>query len=133
MKTRLTWIIGLLLSHLLLFIAGSATGRYVTFNYVAGEAERADTRVNMGHYIAYRDIASDIKSGRYGSAKCNADLIASSLFDDARRCAASKDCWDLIEKEQRERVPEAVGKIPLPFDYIEPKNGIRRCAGDTAR
>ncbi len=128
MKSRLILIVLFLISHGVAFLVGSATGRYFTFGDLVRETQRADTWVNLGHYAAYRDIASDIKGGNYRSAKCNAELIASLLFDDARRCARNTECWNSLDEAQRARIPEALGKAPVPFDYIEAKDGIRRCA-----
>lgn len=130
---RLLWIVALLISHLLFFFIGSATGRYLTFHSFARQTEKAEAQENIGRYIVYRDLAGDMKAGRHKNAKCSADLLASSFFDDARRCAANSECWGSLPQDQVQRMPEVTGSIPLPFDYIEAKNGIRRCPGERGR
>lgn len=124
---RRTWILVLVCSHLLLLLVGSGLGRYLTFQSFTRQAEKADMEVNIGRYITYRDLASSLKAGNYNSAKCSADLIASSFFDDVKRCAAHKDCWGSLRGDQVERIPEVTGLAPVPFDYINAANGVRRC------
>ena len=127
MRKKITWFVILVASHLLFFLAGSTTGRYVTLKYFAHETEKANASVSAGHYVVYRDIAVDIKARKYDEAKCKAELIASSLLDEAKSCMAAAECRDSIEIDVRAKIPEVLGNTPLPFDYLEAKNGVRRC------
>ncbi len=105
----------------------------MALTYFTGETEKANATVSLGQYTIYRDIAIDIKNGMNDRAKCRAELGASSMVDTVRLCAANRDCRQAIEKEAREVATEVLGQSPLPFDYIQSKNGIKRCPDSTQR
>jgi hypothetical protein len=127
MKKKITLIVVLVISHLLFFFGGVARGRHTILNYMSSETERADAVVTLGQYSIYRDIAENIKTRKYDNAKCSADLGASSTFDDIKACIANQTCRNSIEEKVREIAPEALDGSTLKFDYLESKNGIRRC------
>ena|ERR1700730_1284290 len=132
MKKRLVLVVVLVISHLLFLVGGTIAGRHTALKYFVTETEKADARVTLGHYAVYRDIAVDIKAGKYDKAKCRAELGASSMFDEVKACVANKNCGPSVEKEARQSAPEVLGQGPLAFGYIASKNGIRQC-GDGSR
>ena len=127
MRRRLIWVFVLLASHLLFFIGGAALGRHNAFTDFIRQTERADAKVMFGHYTVYRDIAVDIGTKRYDRAKCNAELIASSLLDDARACIDKPECKSAVEDDARKVAPEVIGQAPVRFSYIAARGGVRSC------
>ena len=131
MKNKIVWTVVLLISHTLFFVGGDIRGKYLAAHYVRMDFEMADAAVVLGQYSVARDIAVNIKAGKYDDAKCSADLEASSKLDDLKSCLSKQKCRLSIEKRTQEIAPEALSQIPLKFDYKKSENGIRRC-DDTA-
>jgi hypothetical protein len=77
--------------------------------------------------MEYRDIALNIKAGRYDSAKCAAELGASAMYDDLKSCLANQDCRAAVEQEMRKAAPEVLGEAPLKFTYLKSKDRVRSC------
>jgi hypothetical protein len=114
----MVWIVVLAASYVAIFIAGSALGRHNALSYFTNQTEKWDARVSLGHYTAYRDIAVAIKTASYDRAKCSAQLLASAMLDEVKRCIANNACRGFLEKEAQESAPEALGQAPLPFTHI---------------
>jgi hypothetical protein len=129
MKTKITLIVTLVVSHVAVFLAGVIIERKLAFSYFVRETNAAAASVSFGHYINYRNIAVDVKAAKYDNALCQAQLTASSFLDELRACAADATCKVSLQKEARQLAPEVFGGAPVPFTYIESKNGIRRCDG----
>jgi len=127
LKKKIGWAVLLVVSHILILIGGSVIGRHDAIDDLFGQAEKADAQVALGRYTIYRDMAKDIKTGRYERAQCSARLGASSMYDNVKTCLAKSECRDSIEKKAHEVAPELLGEVPLEFEYLESKNGIRHC------
>lgn len=117
----------LLTSHLAAYILGSIVNRQVMLSSISNEFKQANAHVNLGRYMEYRDIALDIKAGRYDSAKCAAELGASATYDDLKSCLASQDCRAAVEQEIHKAAPEVLGESPLKFTYLKSKDRVRSC------
>lgn len=111
----LLWVILLLITHTFAFIFGSMRGRYVTQNYLAQEFEKADAHVVLGHYLAYRDIALGIQASQNSRAKCEAEMMATNMFDSLTNCLANEECKEGLSKKAREFAPEVLGEKPVPI------------------
>jgi len=127
MGKRVVWGIALLASHLLFFAGGSVLARHGALGDFVQQTKRADAQVTLGHYSAYRDIAVEITTKRYDRAKCNAELMASSMLDDVKACVGNPNCKGALEEHVRKVAPEALGQSPVPFGYIAMKGGGRSC------
>jgi hypothetical protein len=127
MRKRVIWGIVLVASHLLFFAGGSALARHTALGDFIRQTERADAQVTLGHYTVYRDIAVEISSRRYDRAKCNAELLASSMLDDVKGCLGNVTCRGAVEENVRKVAPEVLGQAPVAFGYIALKGGGRSC------
>jgi hypothetical protein len=127
MKRKIAWAVVLVISHLLVLVMGFITANRASLNRFVRETETIDAQVTLGHYTIYRDIAIDLKAGRYDRIKCSAELAASSMLDDIKTCLASQACKSAIEKTAKASAPEVLGEAPLQFAYIESKGGLRHC------
>ena len=119
----------LILSHLAFYGLGSIINRHTMLSAFAREYEKSQAVVNMGLYADYRYIALAIKAKQYEYALCNAQLGASSRYDDLKECLASQDCKLTVEEDLRRDAPEVLGQAPLGFTYIKSKDGIKSCDG----
>lgn len=92
------------------------------------EFKKSNSMLNLGRYIEYRNIATQIKSGNYDSALCSSELGASSMYDDLKTCLADNNCKDgEFENKVRGVAPETLDKTPLEFNYRDIESGIRSC------
>ena len=117
----------LLITLLVAFFAGAVFGGRVSDNYLAKTFNEANMPVMLSHYESYRDIARAIEIHNYDMAKCRAELGASVMLDTLRACQKDINCKNIIEKGIRESSPEVEGKLPLGFDYLQTKKGIKNC------
>jgi hypothetical protein len=127
LRNKTALVVLFIISNVLFFIGGSATGRYITTNYLLREVKNANAEIELGNYTIYRDIASDINLRKYAAAKCLADLSASSMFDDVKACAANQECKKTLETKIRANAPEVFGEATLKFIYLKSKDGIKSC------
>lgn len=129
MKPKITWLLILLVTHLVAFVVGSEVEKRFAFKYFAEQTRSADAKVAFGHYVNYRNIAVGIKEAKYQEALCQAELTASSFLDDLRTCISNVTCRAALENEPKQIAPELFAGSSLPFTYIEAKNGVRKCNG----
>lgn len=115
-KKTVLWSLVLLLSYVAAFIVGSATGRQTTLKYYSEEFETANAHVLIGHYSAYKNIASNIRESRYGNAKCEAEMMATAMLESMKSCMADANCKQAVSKKAREFAPESLGEAPIPFE-----------------
>jgi len=128
MKKIIIWALVLLASHATFFIVGDTRGKHIAMKFYIEEIKKADSQVALGRYRIYRDIVSNIKTGRIDRAICGAELQASGYLDDIKSCLADKECRGTIDKATRKVAPEAFGEVPLKFHYwSKSPNGIRQC------
>jgi len=119
MKKTAIWIALLAVTHTFFFAACAAFGRHNALTDFVRQTKNADAQVNLGVYTVYRDIAIAIAGGRYDRAKCQAEVMASSMLDDIKRCVAESGCRSVIGASVQKIAPEALGQVPLPFKYLE--------------
>ena len=118
-------------SHSVFYFIGSVVNRQVMLNSSSVEFKKINSKVNLGRYIEYRDIALQIKSESYDSATCAAELGASSMYDDLKSCFANNNCEGEFAKKVQNVAPEVLGEAPLVFVYRDIKNGIKSCEEKT--
>lgn len=114
-------------SHLATFILGWGVNRHVLMQRIASEDLISGAEVDLGLYMDYRDTAIAIIEKRLESALCAAQLGASGRYDDIKHCLADSRCKASVEQRVREHAPELLGEVPLKFEYIEARNGVRSC------
>ena len=119
MRKSAIWIASLAVTHALFFVGGAALGRHNALTGFVGQTKDAEAQVSLGRYTVYRDMAIAITGARYDRAKCTAEVLASSMLDDVKRCVADSGCRSVIEANAQKMAPEALGQAPLPFKYIE--------------
>ena len=115
----LTLSLGLILGMLFGYKRGVAI---VSYGY-----ESVDNFNTFARYEGARDIASALKKKDYETAKCLADLEASSGFDYVKECMENVQCARYIADDVKKRTPEILNNSRKSFDYLYVKNGIRRC------
>ncbi len=119
MKKSVTWIVLLAATHVLVFVAGAAIGRRAALNDFVDQTRRAEAQVSLGRYTAYRDMAVALTTARYDRAKCEAEVLASSMLDDVKRCVAESTCRGTIAAKAQHVAPETLGQVPVPFKYVD--------------
>lgn len=126
--------VALVATHALVFVGGTATGRYLTMGFVLKEVEKADAEVVLGHYTIYRDIAKALRMAKHDDALCSAELAASSMFDDVKECMTKQECANAITKTSERSAPEVLTQSkPVDFHYLPSQDGIRRCSSRDER
>ena len=65
----LLWGAFLLMTHAVLFVAGSVRGQNITLEYYTEEFLGSDAQVGLAHYSIYRDIANYIKTQKNTKAQ----------------------------------------------------------------
>ena len=78
-------------------------------------------------YIGNAAISKAIRSGKPGSAQCDADLRASFQYDELKACLADSKCAAGIVDVARGEAPELLSDGPVPFRHY--KDG-EACAPD---
>lgn len=117
----------LIISLLGVFFGGAVFGGRVSDSYLAKKFNEANMPVILSHYKSYRNIARAIELQNHDMAKCHAQLGASVMFDALRACVDDINCKNIIEKRIREDAPEVEGKLPMGFEYMQTKKGIKSC------
>lgn len=131
-RKKIVFAAMLVVSHVIVFVGGTLTGKQATTSWFVGETQVADAQITLGHYTIYRDIALDIDAGRIGKAKCNAELGASAMFDGVKDCMLDGSCKAKLQQFVLQSAPEISGGVPVPFHYIATKGGRKNCGGDKA-
>ncbi|MCL2523690.1 MAG: hypothetical protein FWF20_00730 [Betaproteobacteria bacterium] len=127
MRRHIVFAVILVVSGVTFFVSGVWAGRKLAIGWFADESQIAFAQVELGHYTVYRDIALDIIAGRTKRAKCNADLLASSMFDSLKDCMLEEVCKARLQQSIVRSAPEVLGEIPVPFDYIPMVDGRGNC------
>ncbi len=127
LKRKIALVVILLLSHSAVYVLGSFINRQAMLSALSAQFNRTNASLNLGRYTEYRDIALDVKAGKYNNAKCSAELGASAMYDDLKSCLANQGCKGAIEQKIREAAPEILGEAPLKFTYLKSKDGIKSC------
>lgn len=131
MKKIIIWILILIVSHVAVFIGGSVLGGRISKAYLSQEFEKVNAPISLFHYVQFRDLVKSINTGELDTAKCGAELGASSNLDDVKACLASDYCKDSIVNEVRKKAPEIFSGAPLGFDYKKETEmefgAVRRC------
>ena len=91
------------------------------------EFKKSLSMLNLGRYVQYRDIVTQIKSGNYSRAMCSSELGASLMYDELKTCFIDNNCNGEFEKKVRDVAPEVFGEAPLEFKYRDEENGVRSC------
>lgn len=130
MTTKRKIVIGiiLLISHLIFFGLGSSLTQKSMNHSFRNGLWRSNAELNLGRYVEYRDISSDINAGKYDFAKCPADLGASELYEKLQSCLRNQECKLILDKLDAHKVaPELFDKKPAGFKYYVINDGIRSC------
>jgi len=127
MRNNVVFAVILLASHMIFFVGGAFTGKQITTSWFVGETLVADAQITLGHYTTYRDIALDIDAGRIGTAKCNAELGASAMFDGVKDCMLEEICKTRLQQLVLQNAPEISGGSIIPFVYAATKDGRKNC------
>ena len=117
----------LLLMLFLGLILGMLIGYKRGVAIVAYGYESVNNFNTFARYESARDIASALKKKDYETAKCLADLQASSGFDYVKECMENEQCAKYIGDDVKKRTPEILTNSHKSFDYLHVTNGIRRC------
>lgn len=115
-KKIIFWVVVLFITHSLVFVGGAMRGKNITQASFEQAFEKADAHVILGHYSAYRDIALGIQSAGNGRAKCEAELMATTMFESLSRCLADRECKNEIESKAKQVAPEVLGDRPFPIE-----------------
>ena len=110
------WGVILVVTHGLVFLAGSVTGKHMTSEYLEHEFEVANASVVLSHYSIYRDIALKIDAAKVDSAKCEAEINATAMFDGLGTCLKQPYCKDALRLKSHEFAPEVFGEAPVPIE-----------------
>jgi hypothetical protein len=105
-KKNILWVLLFLITHALFFVGGSMRGRQITLLSLEQEFENSNSQITLSHYSEYRDIALDIQAAKYSRAKCDAELMATAMFDGLANCLESENCKRNLSKKAREFAPE---------------------------
>lgn len=73
----------------------------------------------LAAYIGNAAISKAIRSGRPGSAQCDADLRASFQYDELKVCLADPKCAAGIVDVARTEAPELLKDGPVPFRHYK--------------
>lgn len=73
----------------------------------------------LAAYIGNAAISKAIRSGKPGSAQCEADLRASFQYDELKACLADPKCAAGIVDVARAEAPELLKDGPLPFRHYK--------------
>jgi hypothetical protein len=119
MKKTVGWIALLAATYVLVFIAGAAIGRRAALNEFVDQTKTAEAQLSLGRYVVYRDMAVALTKARYDSAKCQAEVLASSMLEDVKRCVAERACRAAIAAKAEQLAPETLGEVPVPFKYVD--------------
>lgn len=130
MNKRIVLLVAIILSHAVVLIIGAYIGVKRTKNEFIAHFISNKYEVMLGQYIAYRNIAMHIRDKKIELAKCNSDLMASTLLDSLRSCMNDSSCSKFIESGIHDSAPEVIDQSRLPFDYISSKNGKKECDGN---
>ncbi|MBI3562425.1 MAG: hypothetical protein HY080_12000 [Gammaproteobacteria bacterium] len=114
-KSKVVWLVIILVSNGLFFLGGLVTGRLSSKDFYTQVLEYAEANVALADYVSFRNIMLNIKVGKYESATCRSELSATSSFDIAKNCLANPVCKLAFEKKAREGAPELFGEAPKPF------------------
>jgi hypothetical protein len=115
-KSVLLIVLVLAISHAIVFAIGSMIGSKITHEKGAQAVEEASAHASLAHYSTYRDIALDIKAGRYIDATCRAEMMATSMFAGLERCTENEQCKDGLRKNARQLAPEILEGTPIPIE-----------------
>jgi len=131
MNRRAAWIVTLIVlvvAHIAAFLIGMHRGARAGVANVVAQMQASDAKVTYGQYLVARGLAADLKAANIRSAKCKADLIASSYFDDVQECVSNERCRPSLGTKVGEEAPELLSDRVLPqFDYLPLKQGLRTC------
>jgi len=130
MNKKIILITAIIFSHAVVLILGSYIGVKRTKNEFVAHYISDKYRTMLGQYLAYRNIAMQIRSKKIVLAKCTTNLMASELFDSLRSCMSDNYCSKFIELDIKNSAPEIMNQSHLPFDYISSKNGKKECDGN---
>ena len=123
MKKYLTFTI----SFAAIFIVGFLVGRSSALNDISKLFKAEKASLLPGEYISYVYISEKIRDGRYESAKCLADLRASSAFDQISECIKNDLCVEHLNESFLSRRSEFIENNNLPFVYYPESEGVREC------
>lgn len=126
MRTN-TWLFILITCVILAFGSGAELARRNTIRAFGNRSHLADIQNELGHYLIYRTLAKDLSEGHIQDASCSAALEASASLDEIRKCVSTEPCRDALSGDLKKTAPEVFGLVPLQFDYIPAKSGIRAC------
>ena len=73
----------------------------------------------LAAYTGNAAISKAIRSGKPGSAQCDADLRASFQYDELKACLADSKCAAGIVDVARAEAPELLSNGPLPFRHYK--------------
>lgn len=116
MKKAVLWLAALLVTNGLMFFAGARVGSSAGSDEVRRSLQVGIVGTEVGHYVAYRDIALEIRKGDIRFAECHAELMATQLRDVGSRCMADSDCKRTWYERIRTSAPELVGSGPNPIE-----------------
>lgn len=120
-------VVLLILSHIAVFVIASTLNRHFMLKSLDSQFKRLDAEVALGRYIGYRDIVDNIQKNELSTAKCYAELGASSMLDTLRSCLADQSCAQLDTPNNHKNAPELFGEAEFNFKYIPKQKGIRQC------
>ena len=109
------------------FGVGLMLGKKNALDLFSAEFVKAKHATVIGNYLAYRDIAVELKNGQLALARCNAELMASSMFDTLSACLEDDVCREMFEEKLNKVAPEISDKTLLKFDYKHTSDGLKRC------
>jgi hypothetical protein len=115
-KSILLTVLVLLISHAIVFVAGSIRGSNIRHEQAQQVLEEVNALTSLAHYSNYRDIALDIEAGHFIDAKCRAEMTATSMLAVLERCTQNEQCKDGLRKNARRLAPEVLEGAPIPIE-----------------
>ena len=67
-------------------------------------------------YVHMRNIALSIKSKNYDYAECNAEFVATVVYDSLQRCTNDITCRNELSAKLMEQAPEILNNKKMPFE-----------------
>lgn len=95
---------------------------FIYHSYLSRKLFLLEQLVLLNEHSAYQefsDISSNIKDGNIKLAKCSADLMASSFYDNLSACEKGNECSEFVKKEIRQNSPEINDKSRIKFKYYK--------------
>ena len=110
-----------------IFSAGLMLGKKNALDLFSREFIKAKHATVLGNYLAYRDIARELKNGQFELARCNAELMAGAMFDTLSTCLEDDVCREMFDEKLSEVAPEIFDKMLLKFDYRYTIDELKKC------